>query len=67
MDRGLLGDCGRWVVLCVVPTFAALVDDQHDSQHDQEDCEERAERNEYAFTEGAPASWLLSSIFGADV
>jgi hypothetical protein len=44
-----------------------LVDDQHDSQHDQEDCEDRAERNDYTFTEGVPASGLLSSVFGADV
>ena len=44
-----------------------LVDDQHDSQHDQEDCEDGAEREEDAFTERAPASLWLSSVFGADV
>jgi len=41
--------------------------DEHDAEHNHENCKERAQRDEHSFTEGVPPRGLGQAVFSADV
>ena len=41
--------------------------DQHDSKHEEKDCEERAQGDENTFAKSAPVTAVKLTVFGAGV